>query len=105
MEVDRIQSEFVALSLVSRKSRRHTGERRRRKLQRAIGQFACILQVANLDYFVHLIGVRFVELQHCELATDLITPNVSAKMPFLEPPALRLRCCTSWRLDVCICKA
>jgi hypothetical protein len=34
------------------------------------------IQVANLDYFVHLIGVRFTELCICELATDLITPNV-----------------------------
>ncbi|CAD5220219.1 unnamed protein product [Bursaphelenchus xylophilus] len=34
------------------------------------------IQVTNLDYFVHLIGYRFTKLRHCELATDLITPNV-----------------------------
>ncbi|KAI6187581.1 F-box domain-containing protein [Aphelenchoides besseyi] len=34
------------------------------------------IQITNLDYFVHLIGTRFSELCNCELATDLITPNV-----------------------------
>ncbi|CAD5213307.1 unnamed protein product [Bursaphelenchus okinawaensis] len=34
------------------------------------------IQVTNLDYFVNLIGHRFTKLRHCELATDLITPNV-----------------------------
>uniref|UniRef100_A0A914ECN4 F-box domain-containing protein n=2 Tax=Acrobeloides nanus TaxID=290746 RepID=A0A914ECN4_9BILA len=38
------------------------------------------IQVANLDYFTHLIGSRFTELRNCELATDLITPNVLHEM-------------------------
>ena len=35
-----------------------------------------MVQVTNQEYFVHLIGTRFSELRVCELATDLITPNV-----------------------------
>lgn len=34
------------------------------------------LQVTNIDQFMHVIGERLVELNSCELATDLITPNV-----------------------------
>jgi hypothetical protein len=32
--------------------------------------------VTNHEFFVHLVGVRFVDLRNCELATDLITPNL-----------------------------
>jgi hypothetical protein len=34
------------------------------------------LQVTNHDYLVHLIGVRFTEMNSCELPTELITPNI-----------------------------
>ncbi|CAJ0951912.1 unnamed protein product, partial [Mesorhabditis belari] len=38
------------------------------------------LVVANLDYFLGLIGSRFCELKITELATDLITPSVLHEM-------------------------
>jgi len=34
------------------------------------------IQVTNLEQFTQLIATRFTELKVCELATDLITPNV-----------------------------
>lgn len=34
------------------------------------------IQVINLEQFTQLIAIRFNELKFCELATDLITPNV-----------------------------
>uniref|UniRef100_A0A7E4ZRV0 Ovule protein n=1 Tax=Panagrellus redivivus TaxID=6233 RepID=A0A7E4ZRV0_PANRE len=34
------------------------------------------LQVTNIDHFLHIITDRLTELTNCELATDLITPNV-----------------------------
>jgi len=34
------------------------------------------IQVANIDHFIQLISSRFSEMRCCELATDLITPNV-----------------------------
>uniref|UniRef100_A0A914EB32 F-box domain-containing protein n=1 Tax=Acrobeloides nanus TaxID=290746 RepID=A0A914EB32_9BILA len=43
-------------------------------------QMLAVGRVANLDYFTHLIGSRFTELRNCELATDLITPNVLHEM-------------------------
>uniref|UniRef100_A0A915EPC4 F-box domain-containing protein n=1 Tax=Ditylenchus dipsaci TaxID=166011 RepID=A0A915EPC4_9BILA len=38
------------------------------------------IQVANLDYFLQIFGTRFTDLRNCELATDLITPNVLHEM-------------------------
>nr|CAD2192247.1 unnamed protein product [Meloidogyne enterolobii] len=34
------------------------------------------IQVTNLEHFTQLIPIRFTELRSCELATDLITPNI-----------------------------
>ncbi len=34
----------------------------------------------NVEHFINLIGTRFTELRCCELATDLITPNVLHEM-------------------------
>ncbi|KAI1716948.1 f-box-like domain-containing protein [Ditylenchus destructor] len=38
------------------------------------------LQVANLDHFLQVFGTRFTDMRNCELATDLITPNVLHEM-------------------------
>lgn len=34
------------------------------------------IQVTNFEQLTQMISVRFTELRLCELATDLITPNV-----------------------------